>query len=380
MKRLLKNLVKMSKIRENTAKTLVNIEISRSALIYNLNQYKDIAPDHRIAPVLKSNAYGHGISIVANELKDEKIPFFVIDSYFEAKALRSEGIKTPLLIIGYSSIESITKNRIENISFTISNIDTLRDLSLNIKSPTNIHLKIDTGMHRHGIDAEEKDEAIKIIQGNKKIILEGICSHFSDADGNDTRFTDKQIEKWNQLVKYFRANFPLLKYWHISASAGHAFTNAEANMSRLGIGLYGLANIPGIKLKPALEMKTIVTGVRKIKKGETVGYNNTFTATEDMTIATIPVGYNEGVDRRLSNSGFVKVGEKDCKIIGRVSMNITIINISSIKNVKVGDEIVVFSAKRSDSNSIENIAKICSTIVYEIIVHIPPYLRRIVVD
>ena len=380
MKRLLKRLARMSKFTENIAQPLVKIEISSSALHNNLNEFRKIASPCKIAPVLKSNAYGHGLSIVANELKDEEVPFFVIDSYFEAKVLRNEGIKTSLLIIGYSSIESITKNHLKNISFPISNIDTLKELAASIKSSTNIHLKIDTGMHRHGISIEEKDEAIKIIKENKKIILEGICSHFSDADGVDETFTNKQVDTWNSAVKYFKNQFPTLKYWHTSNSAGHIFKKAKANVTRLGIGLYGLINVAGLRLRPALEMKTIITGIKKIKSGDTVGYNNTFIASEDMIIATIPVGYNEGVDRRLSNKGFIKVAGLLCPILGRVSMNITIIDVSKIKNIKIGDEVIVFSSNINDKNSIENTAKTCETISYEIAVHIPSYLRRDIID
>jgi alanine racemase len=373
MKKLLKKLIKLGNSSHNSINPLITISLSKYALLNNLNEFRKLAPNNQVAPVLKSNAYGHGINLIAQELEKENSPFFIIDSYFEAQALRSEGIKTPLLIVGYVRSENINNSKLKDIIYVISSIDSLKL----IKSKTRIHLKIDTGMHRQGILPEEKIEAVNLIKNNPNIILEGICSHFADADNIDRTFTEKQITEWNNSVKYFKSEFPTLKYWHISASAGHAYKEVEANLTRLGIGLYGLINIQGLNLKPILEMKTIITGIKKLKAGESTGYGHTFTAEKDMSIALIPVGYYEGLDRRLSNKGFVKIKNTFCPIIGRVSMNITIIDISNIDSVKLEDEIIVMSNIKEDKNSIENIAKDCGTISYEIVVKIPGQLRRV---
>lgn len=359
---------------------LVTINIFKNALIHNLNEFRKLTPHKSIAPTLKSNAYGHGITLIAKELENEEIPFFVVDSYFEASLLRNENIKTPILIIGYSSIEMIIKNRFKNIYFTIANIDSLRKLSNVANSKIIIHLKIDTGMHRQGLLLDEIDEAFDLIKNNKNIILEGICSHLSDADSNNDSFTNSQIKVWNDLVKKTRENFPNIKYIHLSNTYGHKYSNKiDANTSRLGIGLYGLANIDGLDLKPILEMKTIISGIKKIKKGDSVGYNNTFTADKDMTIATIPLGYYEGLDRRLSNKGYVKIDSIFCKIIGRISMNITTIDVSEINNIKIGDVVQVISNLSDDKNSIHSISEIADTIPYEAIISIPERLRRVIV-
>lgn len=372
MKKWLKWLIKQRRLL-NRSPALVNIDISKSALFHNLNKFRGLAQKREIAPVLKANAYGHGLSLISHILKDEKVPFFVIDSYFEATALRNEGIETPLLIIGYVRPENIDKSKLKNIVYVISAIDSLKS----IKSKAHIHLKIDTGMHRQGILPEEEKEAVKIIKNNSNIILEGICSHFADADNTDTKFTKNQINIWSNSVKYFKEQFPTLKYWHISNTSGIIFKEAQANLIRLGIGLYGIIEMKGIDLKPVLEMKTIISGIKKIKKGESIGYGCTFKSKEDMTIALLPLGYYEGIDRRLSNKGFVKIENEFCPIVGRVSMDITVIDISKIKNIKLGDEVTVISKIKQDKNSIENIAKICNTIPYEIAVHIAQHLRRV---
>jgi alanine racemase len=398
--------------------------------------------------VLKSNAYGHGLILVAQVLEKETekektrpshIPFFVIDSYFEARALRHQDIHTALLIIGYTSTQTMVANRLKNIRFMVGSLETLRALALALtlpsmapgtrrfgrKLPVIIHLKIDTGMRRQGILTEEIDEALAIIgkinsakknkKNKTKIILEGIATHFADADNADRTFTNTQIAEWNAAVKKVKAQFPSLAYWHASNTAGHGYTNMDkntttndnantilANVSRLGIGLYGIGEGQGERLeknlhhqlKPALEMTTIVSGIKHIKKGETVGYSRTFTAPHDMTIATIPVGYFEGLDRRLSNKGFIKIIKKEtchnffAPIIGRVSMNITTIDVTEIvrhiPELGEGYPVTIISAptqseRMTDKNSVAAMARLCDTIPYEILVHIPAHLKRILI-
>jgi alanine racemase len=396
---------------------LITVEVSKSRLLANLYEFRKLAPGGMVAPVLKSNAYGHGLIEVAQILEREnwahgldrgrRIPFFVVDSYFEAVALRSKGIKTHILIVGYTRPETIKDSRGQNTAFTVTSIDMLKKISDIRYSPWNwetgnngigtyiprprkahrIHLKIDTGMHRQGIMVNEIHEAIEIIQRSPSIILEGICSHLSDADNADDSFTDAQIMTWNKIVKQFRKEFPSLKFVHLSNSDGHRFSKEiDANVSRLGLGLYGLAQdlayATHLNIRPVLEMRTIITSKKAIKTGDHVGYGNTFTASKDMTIATIPVGYFEGIDRRLSSKGSVLVGNRHavCPIIGRVSMNITSIDVSTTPHINVGDEVIVISSIATNPNSINSMAQMCGTIPYEIAVKIPEHLKRVVVD
>jgi alanine racemase len=379
-------------------------------LVHNLNEFRKLAPNGAVAPVLKSSAYGHGLLEVAKILEngkkkeDGQIPFFVVDSYFEAIALRAKRIKTPLLVIGYTRPEIIARSRLKNVAFTITGMENLEHLPRENRRMMHVHLKIDTGMRRQGIMPEEADRAIEIIKGNNSIVLEGICSHLCDADDADESFTESQIHIWNRIAKKFRDTLPSLRYWHLAATDGHYFGHdIDANVSRLGIGLYGLSENPALTakldLKPVLEMKTIVTGIKQLKEGETVGYGRTFKASTDMTIATIPVGYFEGIDRRLSNAsgnassnttggGSIQVGPNHtpCPIVGRVSMNITSLDVSKIAGhgseigVKIGDAAVVISNNAADPNSIASMARKCGTVSYEIAVKIPSHLKRVVVD
>lgn len=375
MLKKLKRIIKTLRT-DNEKSPLITIEINKKNLLHNLNEFKSLSKNKLICPVLKSNAYGHGIDIIANILENHELPFFVIDSYFEAKKLRDYGIKTPLLIIGYVKPENINSSKLKDISYTIISIEHLKQ----IKNETKIHLKIDTGMHRQGISENELDRALNIIRKNKDIVLEGICSHLSDAENNNSDYTDKQIQIWNRINKKILNEFPNIKYRHLSNTWGHIHDNKiDSNMNRLGIGLYGLTYIPGLNLKPILNLKTIITSIKKINAGEMIGYNGAFIANKDMTIATIPVGYYEGIDRRLSNIGFVKIKDHAVRIIGKVCMNISIIDITELKDIKIDDEVIVISNNQDDKNSIEKIAEMCNTITYEIAVHIPEHLKRIVV-
>jgi alanine racemase len=296
---IMRNLIKrLSKSRYNY-RPLIEIDLNRSHILGNLHAYEKAHPRLSIAPVLKSNAYGHGLIEIASILKDEgRIPFFVIDTYFEAIQIRNAGIKRPLLVLGYTPIETIIHSNLKNISFMIGDVSLLKDLYSRAKNKANIHIKIDTGMHRQGINVDEITTVFDIIKTKQNILIEGICSHLSDADNSNETFSKSQIILWNKLVARFKDQIPTLRYIHLSSTAGHRFSQEiDANVSRLGIGLYGLDrqnSLPGLDLRPVLSMKTVISTIRKIKKGDSLGYSNTFTAPNDMIIATILEGYGCG--------------------------------------------------------------------------------------
>lgn len=382
--------------RRHPYEPLITVEISKSRLLHNLNEFRKIAPGGHIAPVLKSNAYGHGLIEVASILEEERrksrassghaiMPFFVVDSYFEAVALRARRLRTPLLVIGYTRSETMLASRLRDVSFTIGNIASLRDIK-EADRDIRIQIKIDTGMHRQGILPEEIDEAISIVELNPYLVLEGICSHFADADNPDLTYTEEQSALWHKVLTRFKHAFPTLRHFHVSNTDGHRVSaTVDANVSRLGLGLYGLADgslfKPPLNLQPVMEVKSVITGTKKILRGGTIGYSRTFTAETDMTIATIPFGYYEGFDRRLSNKGSVLLGPEriPCPLVGRVSMNISTADVTKAQACTPGTSVILISNSTRDPNSAENLAKLCGTISYEMIVHIPAHLKRIIV-
>lgn len=375
----------LAKIRQHffSYQSIAEVFIYKNNIIHNYRAWQNYAPGNMVAPVLKSNAYGHGLVAVAQIVAPLKPPFLILDSIFEARRLRAAGIKTPLLIIGYTAPENILKARIKNAEFAITAIETLEFLSRNAAKPIRLHLKFDTGMHRQGIALDDAPRAKLLVSQNQNLKITGIFSHLADADNSDTTNTQKQISVWNKLVGECRRDYKETRYFHLAATYGTAFAKEiDGNMVRLGIGLYGLSSsihFKDILQKPALEFKTIITSVRNIGAGERVGYNETFTATKPTVIATIPVGYFEVVDRRLSNVGSVGIDGVYAPIAGRVSMNITSLDVSAIKNPYVGQTVTVIGLDVSAPNSLQFSARLANTITYELAVHIPAHLKRTVV-
>ncbi len=364
-------------------KNSVTVYISKENILHNLHTYQNNYKDVAIAPVLKSNAYGHGLVMVAKVLEKENIPFFVVDSLYEASILKSHNISKDILIIGFTPYDNILNFNSSKFIFSIISLEELKNLSYVIKKPVRIHLKIDTGMHRQGVMVEDINEAIKTIQENNKIFLEGVFTHLGDADNQDKSFTLQQVDKWKKVVENFKNNFSQIKYFHISATSGIPFNEISfGNVARVGVGLFGFDNASHthLDLKPAMRVESIISSIRKIKKGESVGYSRTFVFQNDATLATVPIGYFEGVDRRLSNIGCFKIGDKFCDIKGRVSMNITSIDVGDVKELKLEDKVIVISENKNDKNSVESLAGLANTIPYDILVHINPSLKRKVVE
>lgn len=363
----------------------VEVLISKTNLIHNLREYQKKYPKLFFAPVLKSNAYGHGLVEVAKILDRYNVVFFGVDSLYEGMILRNKGVKSPVLILGYTNPENIKNCKLLKTTFTITSLDQLRSVAAILTATRKIHLKIDTGMHRQGLLPDQINEAIKIIKGHKFLDLEGVCSHLADADSVDVRFTDLQIGQWRKAVLLLKRDCPTLKFFHIFNTAGigrsEALGGDISNVARLGIGLYGFDTSPSsnLKLFPALSVRSVISSVKDITAGESVGYGLTFIAKKTIRLATVPVGYFEGVDRRLSNIGAFKIRDIYLPVVGRVSMNITSVDLSAAPETKLGDQVIIISERKDDRNSVENISRLINTIPYEILVHIPQHLRRVVV-
>ncbi len=361
---------------------LIEVRIFRDAILHNLHEYQKQYPKFKFAPVLKSNAYGHGLAVVGKILDREDMAFFTVDSFYEALTLRQHGVRSKILVLGYERIEHLVHPPLKDCAPAIADLRLLEEVIKKLQKPVAFHLKIDTGMHRQGVLLEDAERAITLIKSNANFVLEGLCSHFADADGTDKTFTAQQIVKWNNAVATFKENFSTIKFFHTSNTAGAHFSeNIDANVGRLGLGLYGINSSPFAKLnlQPALEMASVISSVKEIPPGEKVGYGITFESVKSMRVATVPAGYNEGVDRRLSNKGFYKIGKTFCPLVGRVSMNISSVDVSEIPEAKIEDEVIIISAQPEDKNSVEAIAELCGCISYEVLVRIPQYLRRVVV-
>ncbi|MFA6136111.1 MAG: alanine racemase [Candidatus Paceibacterota bacterium] len=373
---------------------LLEIRIDGNKLINNLSIFRKLFPHHHLAVVLKSNAYGHGLVEMGRFLDVRKeVAYFIVDSILEAKILREYWISKPIIIIGYVSKKAVyLLKKIKDCSLVVNSLEQAKFLSENINFSLVVHVKADTGMHRQGIEIEDIDKAIEFLEKNKKIRIEGLMSHLADADGISQEPTLKQIELWKKAVKIFKNKIPsgLL---HFSATAGSQYTShGESNLIRVGIGAYGFdptsqkklgvdphTNPISVGVEPILSFWAKTINIKNIKEGESVGYNFTWKAEKETCLATIPCGYYEGIPRILSNQGVLYYEDEPLKIIGRISMNLTVVDASSVKDkIRIEDKIEIFSDNQNRANSIENVASMCGTIPYEILVKLAPTIRRVI--
>ncbi|KND49471.1 MAG: alanine racemase [Parcubacteria bacterium C7867-008] len=362
----------------NPTHPLIEVSISRENLLHNLHTYQQMYPHLTFAPVLKSNAYGHGLCLIARLLDKEKIAFFMVDSLYEAHTLRRGGVHSRILVLGYVRPEDIARNHLRNVDFAVVDIEQLRALTKVVHHTIRIHLKLDTGMHRQGIMQKDIPEAISLIQSNKHLNIVAAGSHFADADGPNPGNTEKQVAVWKEGVAQLTTAFPSIEHKHISATKGVRWAEeAGTNVGRLGIGLYGFdtSHDEHAALKPVMELRTMITSIRDIPVGDFVGYNATYTATKPVRIATVPVGYFEGIDRALSNNGSMLVCGKRALIAGRVSMNMSSIEITDIPEAKQGEEVIAISRNPEDDCSVEHMAMLAGTTPYVLLTHIPQHLR-----
>lgn len=355
---------------------LNKIILSSNNLASNYNYLSMINSKIKIAPILKSNAYGHGLKEICKLVDQLHPPLICVDSLFEAYELQKISIHSPILIMGFVDPANLKVKKLP-FSFSLFDLNLSKALS-NFQPNSSVHLFVDTGMNREGIKLSDLRSFIREIKG-LDIKIEGLMSHLASADekkGNSQ--TQIQIQNFKEAKKICQEEGLNLKWIHQGASAGLLHHQIpDCNLARVGLALFGLdpTNLDQ-NLKPVLSFKTKLIQIKKIRRGESVGYNATFQTKKDTTLGILPVGYFDGVDRRLSNIGAVTIGGVECPIIGRASMNQTTIDVSKVKDPFIGQEVTVFSQNPKDRNSIINSAKICQTIPYELLVKLNPTIRR----
>lgn len=359
-------------------KPLNRIEIHKKNLLSNyrvLSRY-----GVKIAPVLKSNAYGHGIVEVAKLLDGVGAPFYCVDSLFEGYKLSLANIHTPILIMGYVAPASLKTKKLP-FSFALHSLSQLEMLR-KYQAHAPVHIFIDTGMHREGFVMDELTQLITVLKiGNVKV--EGLMSHFASSENPTLKQTRMQKQQFSYACELFEKRGIPIKYKHIQNSSGilHSDTlKNQANVGRAGIALYGIdPEGKNTKLKPVASLLTQIAQVKIIEKNDEVGYGFTFRSKRRMKIAVLPVGYNDGLDRRLSNRGAVLINNFICPIIGTVSMNITMVDVTDAIGATEGSDAVIYSSKKEEINTIEKSAQIAGTIPYELLVHLHPSTKRVIV-
>ncbi len=361
------------------------IEVSRSAILHNVDLFEELS-GKQVIPVLKGNAYGHGIKQVAEALKGRKLPYIAVDGYFEALRIRAVS-KQPVLVMGAIKPENFKMLGHVNLAYVVGDEETVHGLGKTGKK-FKVHLECNTGMNRYGAQPDEMTKLTKLILSYKNLTLEGVMSHLADSDGDDPATVNIAVENFDKCVEAVRAAGGKPTILHVAQTAGSVKAKSKyANAMRLGIGLYGINPFPKnhavhatLKdLKPAMRLVSTITKVIQLQKGDRVSYNYTFTAPKDMKIGVLPLGYYEGLNRALSSKGVVKIGDKYAPITGRVCMNHTMISLEGA-SAKAGDEVVVYSNDPKDKNSVDNIATEHALFNYNLLTNVSPDVRRIVVD
>ncbi len=369
------------------------VEVSKGALLHNVAVFrKRIGKNVKLAAVVKANAYGHDLRKIIPILKNG-VDVFAVDNIDEALIIREIDGATPVLILGYTTLANVLTTIENNISFVVYNIETLRKIvSLKQNKPAKIHLKIETGLNRQGIQEKDLSVFLKFIKAHPKAFyLEGVYTHYANIEDTlDPSFARKQLAEFTKALKAVKkAGFhpPLI---HTAASAGTLlYPETHFSMVRVGFGIYGwwmsletrvslLALKRNLVLKPVLTWKSIVAQIKYIDVGESVSYGQTWFASRKTKIAVIPVGYSDGYDRRLSNIGRVIINGHYANVVGRVAMNMIMIDVTDIKKVKLEDEVALLGNKDGLKVSADEWAKKIGTINYEVVSRINPLLPRII--
>lgn len=383
------------------------LEIDKKAILHNIAEFrKVIKPKTKFMAVVKSNAYGHGLIDFARTVEN-KTDWFGVDSITDGLKLRRKGLKKPILVLGYTLPSRLEEAAQNDISLTVSSFEAL-DQILKLKNPPKVHLKIDTGMHRQGFLVKDMPRVVKLLK-RFKILPTGIYTHFASAkDRFYPHYSLNQMEIFKKADRILKKAGFQNYLRHVAASAGALlYPNAHFNMVRIGISLYGMfstkeiesqislpdyRNREGLKinLKPVLSWKSIIGEIKDISKGSFIGYDLTEKIARPTKAAVIPIGYWHGFDRGLSSIGEVLIKGKRCKILGRVSMDMIVIDITNVddkfnvqsskfktNDIKVGDEVVIIGKSGEENITAEDIAQKIGTISHEIVTRINPLIKRI---
>jgi alanine racemase len=366
------------------------MEIDLNALKYNLIEVKKRIASHVavLAPV-KSNGYGHGILQISRAFVDSGVDYLGVGSLDEALLLRNNGFKkTPILMLGSvlpEAAETVIKNNITQTIGDMHSVSRINRYAGKLKKRLKIHIKIDTGMGRIGVWHEDAMCFIHEISKMRNLDIEGIYSHLSNAD-DDSIITHKQINDFLCLIEKIEQSGLDIRYRHIANSiAVIDYKSSHLNLVRPGIALYGLPPKAGllynkIKLRPVMRLKSRIVFLKDVFPGRRIGYGGTYTIKKSSTIATIPIGYGDGLNRRLSNRGYVLIRGHRAPIVGRVCMDQIMVDVGAIDYVKLGDEVTIIGQQNRDCITVEVLAHICNTVPYEIVCWLDKRIPKIYIE
>lgn len=359
--------------------------IDCTALGHNLSRVRHhLTPPCDILAVIKADAYGHGAIPVAKYLVTQGVSHFAVATLSEGLTLRQYGITESIVIMGALLLEEFREaiaHQLTPIVYSLDHASQLRTLARAQAAPLPVHLKVDTGMGRLGLSVEDTFTLLQNHDLLQCLKIEGIMSHLSDSDNTDHTFTHEQIHTFETILKAFHAHHLKVPFQHIANSSGILIhPSSHFTMVRPGIMLYGYHTLPPthppLDLKPVLSLTSHIVQVRSLPTGQSVSYNRTFTTARPSRIAVLPIGYADGLNRLLSNKGTVLIQGHYAPIVGRVCMDMTMVDITDCGNVVVGEEAVLMGRQGQATITAADLARSLDTIPYEILCSIGPRVQR----
>ncbi|OGS73917.1 MAG: alanine racemase [Flavobacteria bacterium RIFCSPLOWO2_12_FULL_35_11] len=356
------------------------LEIDLNAIDHNLSYFKSkLHPETKVLAVVKAFGYGSS-SVEIGKFLEPKVAYFAVAYLDEGIALREAGIKKPILVLHPQKInlEQIIKFNLEPNVYSITLLKAVIEAAKSLKIQNYpIHIKFNTGLNRLGFTKKDIPEILALVQNQKEITVASVFSHIAASeDLNEQEFTLQQINSFKEVSAQLIGQLSNKPFRHMLNTSGiiNYASEAQFDMVRLGIGLYGFANDEAetSKLKNVITLKSVISQIQTIEKGETVGYNRAFKATDNVKTATIPVGHADGISRQFGNGvGYVYINNQKAPIVGNVCMDMIMVNVTNIE-CQEDDEVLIFK----DQMHIEDLAKRTNTIPYELLTAISQRVKR----
>jgi alanine racemase len=375
----------MARKKQRGAERPTQAVVSLKAISDNIVQIRKRIGDRReLMAVVKADAYGHGAVQVSRAAIRSGATCLGVSSPEEGEELRKAGIDMPIMVLGLIQPGEAYKSIGLKLEQTICSLELAAALDQEARKAStrvNVHVKVDTGMGRIGILPEDALAFVRRIRRFKNLNLTGIFSHFSSADDTDKIFARRQLEIFNGLIREIDdAGIPIPKKHMANSAAILDLPESYLDLVRPGIMLYGLYPSPhvsrSLKLRPAMTLRTKVSYVKSVPAGTPISYGCTFFTRKETRVATLPVGYADGYSRLLSNQGTVFIKGQRAPLIGRVCMDMCLVDVSGIKNVRAGDEVILFG----EEISVDEVAHNIGTINYEVVCGVGKRVPRVYVE
>jgi alanine racemase len=344
-----------------------------------------------VLAVVKADAYGHGAVPISRALETAGVRFLGVALVEEGLALREAGLRSDILVLGgayEAGWEAMLEHRMIPVVFRPEHLTALEAAARARATTARAHLKVDTGMGRLGVLPADVPAFLEAARACRNVSLEGLCSHFANADLADAALTELQVVRFRTALGQMRAAGFDPRWRHLSNSAGllalpEARDGVEMNLARPGLGLYGLQPAPWLRpprvLEPVLSWKTAVVHLKSVPAGTPISYGSTWTAPRPSRIATLPVGYADGWSRLLSNRGTVLVRGRRAPVVGRVCMDLCMVDVTEVPGAEVGDEVVLIGRQGAEVQDAHQLAALQNTIAYDVLCAIGARVPRVVV-